>query len=640
MPLSNIKCKEYYPKPLSLMQNTFPFFRHIIILFWLVFSINLKAQTASVKLEEKVPFEVYKTTETTLSPNDIIASKSIFKLSSSITEPTQPNDTFWIRLDFENSLNKINSDSEIYLKLNSFDYGEVYFNNEQSITKKTIGLFNTKRISKKIPLDNYYSQIKIDKKSLTNNRYLFLKVKRVTFHEQLKHWNFTISGNSYLESYRLNDFNTIIPYYILLGLCILAFFWAISFFLILKNPAFIYYALYILLYFIYLAGDYLGIYKFIFNNDYLSTYWFSQSFIFIGHIPYVLYLIYYLNTKKAYPLVHKPLKILIISNFVSLFLIYLLYLTNYIIGLVYILNYGFKIIYIIPVFALFRLIYIGKNHLANFAAVATLALCFSGLGRMYLASPEDGLFLDSQIYAIIGFYIEIIVFAFGLTYKVYLDFLEKLKFQQESNTNKNKALRAQINPHFIFNSLSSIQHLITSNNKAATLKYLSKFSRLTRNILESSIETNVILEDEIKMLKDYLELESLRFSNAFSYKINIDTNVDINAIEVPFMILQPFVENAIIHGLLPKNEGEKVLELNFKHENNFIICEIDDNGVGRKVSVQKVHIHQEEKKSRGLEVTKKRLQILNQSKNNIEIIDKTDVYGNSLGTKIVIKIQE
>ena len=216
---------------------------------------------------------------------------------------------------------------------------------------------------------------------------------------------------------------------------------------------------------------------------------------------------------------------------------------------------------------------------------------------------------------------------------------QKMHFEKESYVNKTKALRAQINPHFIFNSLSSIQNLVTKNDKKQALNYLSKFGRLTRNILESSIDTNVLLSDEIKMLNDYLELESLRFNENFKFYINVDNELNTMNIEMPMLIFQPFVENAILHGLLNKISKDKVLTINFKKERYFMICEIDDNGIGRKASLEKKSVYK--KKSRGLEVTEERLMMLNQmekNKANIKILDKYDFKGEPTGTKVIIGI--
>src|SRR5690606_27179232 len=117
--------------------------------------------------------------------------------------------------------------------------------------------------------------------------------------------------------------------------------------------------------------------------------------------------------------------------------------------------------------------------------------------------------------------------------------IEEMNFQLE-----NKMLRAQINPHFIFNSLSSIQHFITSDDRAAALKYLTKFSHLLRQVLESSISGNVLLREEVKLLRMYLELEALRFDQGFSFEIQVDDSLDMDTVEIPTMILQPLIGNA------------------------------------------------------------------------------------------------
>ncbi|UII81498.1 sensor histidine kinase [Flagellimonas sp. CMM7] len=269
---------------------------------------------------------------------------------------------------------------------------------------------------------------------------------------------------------------------------------------------------------------------------------------------------------------------------------------------------------------------------------ATIALALGGLARYYWAAPEDGLHLDSLYYMIIGSSIEVIIFAFGLNYKANTEFRENFRLKEEALVNKTKALRAQINPHFIFNSLNSIQHLVTKNDKVSTLKYISKFGRLTRNVLENSIDTDAILGEEIKILEDYLELESLRFDKAFSFKINVDPNLDVEDVKMPSMILQPFAENSIVHGLLPKKDGVKALTINFKKGNGVVICEVEDTGVGREVAKKRIHTYQKEKKSRGLEVTKQRLESFGEALNPLEIIDIQDINGNALGTKVIIRI--
>ena len=142
-------------------------------------------------------------------------------------------------------------------------------------------------------------------------------------------------------------------------------------------------------------------------------------------------------------------------------------------------------------------------------------------------------------------------------------------------------------------------------------------------------------------MKRYLELESLRFENAFTYNISVDINIiSPEDIEMPQLMIQPFVENAIIHGLLNKKEGERVLNISFSKQDNFLLCTIDDNGVGRHAAKQYKKTS-EKRKSRGMEVTQKRIDTLYSKEIEdqlLQIIDKTDSDGNPSGTTIILKI--
>jgi len=239
----------------------------------------------------------------------------------------------------------------------------------------------------------------------------------------------------------------------------------------------------------------------------------------------------------------------------------------------------------------------------------------------------------------VGSILEILVFSLGLAYKIKLDYEDKLDLQKEVSAKEISAKSAQMNPHFIFNSLNSIQHLILKNDKVSALTYLSKFGKLTRNVLESSHMATVTLAEEISLLKSYLELESLRFDNSFEYLIEIDQNIETENVEVPLMLIQPFVENALIHGLIGKKTGVKKLTLRFLKDDDFYVIQIEDNGIGRH-SLQNAS-GKIQQKSRGMEITEKRLKMLNtqeQNKNSVEIIDKYDSNGQPSGTKVIIRI--
>lgn len=146
---------------------------------------------------------------------------------------------------------------------------------------------------------------------------------------------------------------------------------------------------------------------------------------------------------------------------------------------------------------------------------------------------------------------------------------------------ENKALRAQMNPHFIFNSLNAIQELIITENYPSSYEYLSKFSRLLRMVLHNSEKNLIPLQQEVEMYYLYLELESLRFKHAFTYTVNVAPGVDTENILFPTLLMQPVIENALWHGLSQK-QGEKILRITFEERRGILFCTVTDNGIGRE----------------------------------------------------------
>ncbi|MGB3947026.1 MAG: two-component regulator propeller domain-containing protein [Bacteroidia bacterium] len=199
---------------------------------------------------------------------------------------------------------------------------------------------------------------------------------------------------------------------------------------------------------------------------------------------------------------------------------------------------------------------------------------------------------------------------------------------------ESQALRAQMNPHFIFNTLSSIQHYISNNNTDEALKYLSKFAKLMRKIMENSKQPMITVAEEVNALNLYLELEIMRFDKKFEYAIVIDSEIDQNYDRVPSMLIQPYIENAIVHGLLPKQGAGKItIELQKQHDT--ILCLIEDNGIGRENSKQ-FKKNRVAHKSMGMSITQERLDILNAGFNSNISCEITDLYdkGQPAGTKV------
>lgn len=144
------------------------------------------------------------------------------------------------------------------------------------------------------------------------------------------------------------------------------------------------------------------------------------------------------------------------------------------------------------------------------------------------------------------------------------------------------ALRAQMNPHFIFNCINTAQHFVMNNQQQQAYEYLSNFAKLLRLVMENSAKTFIPLEDELQQVKLYLELEAIRFNNKFNYTLKMDSELGNGVYEIPGMLIQPIIENAIGHGLINRNDDKGTLLLQFKLEGETIVCEITDNGVGRE----------------------------------------------------------
>lgn len=187
-----------------------------------------------------------------------------------------------------------------------------------------------------------------------------------------------------------------------------------------------------------------------------------------------------------------------------------------------------------------------------------------------------------------------------------------------------KALRAQMNPHFIFNSLNSIADYISRNDIAAADTYLTRFAKLMRLILENSEQKMVSLEDDLKALELYMQLEAKRLNGKFSFVINIDDTVEASNIFVPPLILQPFVENSIWHGIAPK-EGTGKISINISSDNHLLKCSVEDDGVGRKKEHVREDTLQNRKKSLGMKITEERIDILNKESNSEGGIILTDL---------------
>jgi sensor histidine kinase YesM len=283
------------------------------------------------------------------------------------------------------------------------------------------------------------------------------------------------------------------------------------------------------------------------------------------------------------------------------------------------------------------------------------------------------------VFLLFGLIIEDICFSFALTYRSKLILLEKNKLQENYNLQlqtalqqrtaeleaQNKvveaqkikqvetafeykiaetemiALRAQMNPHFIFNCLNSIKLYTLENDSQTASEYLTKFSQLIRLVLENSRSEKVTLQKELETLKLYIELEAMRFKDKVQYKINVVPHIDQQYIEIPPLLLQPYVENAIWHGLMHKTEGGNIIIDISQPEEYVLHIEISDDGIGREMAKEHKSKSATRQKSFGLKMTSERLEAINhiyQTKTEVKIVDLIDADGNAAGTKVIIEI--
>ena len=216
----------------------------------------------------------------------------------------------------------------------------------------------------------------------------------------------------------------------------------------------------------------------------------------------------------------------------------------------------------------------------------------------------------------------------------------KLKANRKLLQVEQKQLLAQMNPHFIFNSLNSIQQFVVQNDTLNANKYLADFALLMRQTLDNSKDSTISLQRELDYLDNYLSFESMRFEDKFQYTLTCAEDINPDEVEIPSMIVQPFVENAIRHGLYNLQGKEGKLTISFYKKEGYLICEVDDNGIGmeeaERIKSQRIIKHQ----SHGMDITRQRLELVSKVTNgdyNITVVNKKDMDQNPAGTTIVIK---
>ncbi len=262
---------------------------------------------------------------------------------------------------------------------------------------------------------------------------------------------------------------------------------------------------------------------------------------------------------------------------------------------------------------------------------------------------QQGLFLDRMEHEtgdntsfgfILGYIVETMFFSIAIAYQTFRIYRRNQSLEVQILNVKMAALRAQMNPHFIHNCLTAINRFILNHEEDAASHYLIQFSRLIRDILNFSRSDFITLRQEFTALQLYLEMESLRFSDKFTFEIVTEPDPLPEGLLIPPLLVQPYVENAIYHGLLPKKGDRKVTVIVAVHETNMTI-RVKDNGIGRKKAAENKQMDAQKHKSFGAQIVEERIQLHNeitQSLCTVEIFDLHHPDGTSAGTEVLLKL--
>ncbi|MFN2262025.1 MAG: sensor histidine kinase [Psychroflexus sp.] len=350
------------------------------------------------------------------------------------------------------------------------------------------------------------------------------------------------------------------------------------------------------------------------------------------------------------------------------------------------------ILFLMAIFTLLKVLSI-PGKLKRFiifgnAVYISLALIALILSISYKSSGYQGLAITPLSYFLIGILIEQFALGLGLAYRVklinksYISQLrenQKMKFKQEKvlrdtlatkekelltltkkneeakikrikqdyeiqlNKLKLESLQSQMNPHFIFNALNSIKFFLIENDKLKAIYYLNKFSKLIRTILESSINSEKTLSEELDFIDLYIKIENIRLEHEIDFKISSAKDIDLNQIKIPSLILQPFAENAIWHGLSNDKILQKTLKIDVYKKEECVCLNIEDNGIGRKAAEENKNKHLKNKKSIAIENVSKRLKHFNTKHNFNYTFETIDLYNSeqkACGTRVFFEFRK
>jgi sensor histidine kinase YesM len=424
------------------------------------------------------------------------------------------------------------------------------------------------------------------------------------------------------------------------GAILILFIYHLMFFIQNGKKVFLYYSLYLLCFLIYFSKD-------IVSSNFVQVYgYLNFSIQFLGYAFYILFARELLNTKRHITEWDRLL-VLAVKSFIAAPIIFVF------IQLTLGYTYQEKLFYILaPIFSVFSILTyivltkIKGRHVTYFIVGSLIYLILANISFLmpFIIGNNDllGYNINPMIFTYIGAILETTMFALiiGYTVKKFEERTAETEIQltlkvKELSDLKMTVLQTQMDPHFLYNSLNSINNFVLQNDVEKASDYITKFSRLIREVLKNSNRKTIALDDDLGVLALYVKLEQMRMIGGFDYIVTIDENINLNEIRVPPLFLQPYIENAIWHGFA-NMKGDKRINLTIYDEGDKIRCEIVDNGVGIDQTKLKSKIAQNKRKPFGLKVSEDRIKLLYENQNVYVIIE--DISDNiGTGTKVTLK---
>jgi sensor histidine kinase YesM len=573
---------------------------------------------------QNVPFTMLETTNNALDISEILTKEYQEQFDSlKQTKSIERTKTYWFKAD----LSQIDFEGKKWvIRTGGYALNNLYIDQNEDIKVSRAGSFDPVTKELELIIWRYHT---IRAENLIEGKYVYLELRENYFPAQIYTQQILAISESDFKTNSIIRFVGDAEYnfravFFLGGIAFLLIYtFGISF--IYKDRLYLLYGAYLLFLLMYLGVKmYPAQSTVLFGSFPIFNHAWNEVTQILLNYWYVRFVRKFLDAKNLYPLIDKAGKIIewIILGFVTAVLISIF--SNPLSTSLYIIVTTERLMMI--AFAVVTNLYIILNLKDR------RGLYIVAGSTMLLTGSVTALVLGDIQYFMIGVIIEIFIFGMGLGILMKRREDERSVLNKEMEKVKMRALQTQMNPHFIFNSLNSIRSYMIKNETKEASGYLSKFSRLIRQILEYSTEEFITLKEELQVLSLYVQIEQLRFRDEFGFIIKVDESLNDEELIVPPLIVQPFLENAIWHGLMQK-QGEKKIELFVEDAGNKLKIVLRDNGIGRDEASRNNVGKQKENRSMAIDLTRQRIEMLEEKDKKGDKVTIIDLYDDSRAPK-------